>query len=97
RTLITRPRFRRGPPFLPIDDGISGIKSSDGKRLDLFPAARLALASLAAAGTPAAIVSSTHREAWVREWLMLLRVDSTRHVCDVVPPPLIIIRDGSKR
>ena len=95
RTLITRPRFRRGPPFLPLDGGLSGVQASDGTTLDLFPAARRAVEALACADVPMAIVSRTHREAWAREWLATLRLNTGRTISETVL--LVVIRDGSKR
>ena len=95
-TLINRPRFRTGPPFAPVDGGLGGVQSACGARLDLFPAARRALVTLADAGVSTAIVSRTHRPVWARDWLSTLRIDAHRTVSDAVDP-LVVMRDGSKR
>ena len=94
-TLISRPRFRRGPPFVPVNGGLEGVRAADGKQLDLFPDARRVLSELADASIPAAIISRTHRAAWVHEWLSLIRIDEQRSFEDVIGP--VVIRDGSKR
>lgn len=76
-TLWRRPRFQRGPPFTAIEGGLSGVEGADGKVLDLYPAARSALSRLAAAGVPTGLVSRTHREPWLHEWIELLSVPSS--------------------
>ena len=84
-TLWNRPRFRRGPPFEALDGGLGGVRGRDGQVLDLYPGARVALAALADEQRVAVVVvSRSHREAWAREWLQLLRVDAHRSVADVL-------------
>ena len=94
-TLWHRPRFRGGPPWAAVDDGLSGVRSSTGEVLDLFPASRLALLELAGAGVPVAVASRMHRPAWALQWLSLLRLeDGGRTAADVIGP--VVIRDGPK-
>ena len=95
-TLINRPRFRKGPPFQRVDDGLAGVASACGATLDLYPGARSALLRCADAGCDVAIVSRSHRQAWVRDWLGMLRVDPERTVLQVVAPSSVVIRDGKK-
>mmetsp|Transcript_15141 Transcript_15141/g.25275 ORF Transcript_15141/g.25275 Transcript_15141/m.25275 type:complete len:214 (+) Transcript_15141:192-833(+) len=98
-TLWHRPRFRGGPPFKPIENGLGGITARDGAKLDLYPAARRALCELAESDVPVAVVSRTHRKQWALQWLSMLRLDhasgpSVRALIGDMP---IVIRDGSKR
>ena len=67
--------------------------------LDLYSGAREALRRVSDRyDIPCALVSRTHRAAWAREWLRLLRVDAERAVVDVITrtPPIVVIRDGAK-
>lgn len=41
-----------GPPFSPVDEGLQGVNTKRGERIDLFPEARLVLAELAGMRTP---------------------------------------------
>ena len=92
-----RPRLRGGSPFTPVDDGFGGIKSSCGQLLDLYPASRRALLELSDAGVPVAIASRTHREAWARQWLEMLRLEpGGRTTADVIGSSPIVIQDGPK-
>ena len=83
-TLWHRPRFRGGPPWTAVNDGLGGVRSSTGEVLDLYPASRLALLELAGAGVPVAVASRTHRPAWALLWLSLL-------------PPVALFVHQSKR
>ena len=60
-TLWRRPRFRRGPPFTPINDGLGGVRAADGRTLDLYDGARRALLRCSEAGVPVALASRSHR------------------------------------
>ena len=92
-----RPRLRGGSPFTPVDDGFGGIKSSCGQLLDLYPASRRALLELSDAGVPVAIASRTHRAAWARQWLEMLRLEpGGRTTADVIGFSPIVIQDGPK-
>ena len=95
-TLWHRPRFRAGPPFTKIDDGLAGVRSASGEKLDLYPGARRALIRCANENIPVAFASRTHRPAWALEWMRMLRIDSERNVESVVSPWPVVIRDGSK-
>ena len=96
-TLWTRPRFRVGPPWKPIEGGLSGVRAQSGEVIDLYSGSRRALATLADAGVPVAVASRTHRPQWAQEWLQMLHVDASRTVASVLgAEPLIVIRDGSK-
>lgn len=96
-TLWHRPRFRGGPPWVPVDDGCGGVTSSCGKRLDLYPSSRRALLALSGAGVPVAIASRTHRAEWVREWLATLRLEpGGRTAQDVIGSFPVVIQDGPK-
>ena len=92
-----RPRLRGGSPFTPVDDGFGGIKSSCGQLLDLYPASRRALLALSDANVPVAIASRTHRAAWARQWLEMLRVEpGGRTTAEVIGSNPIVIQDGPK-
>ena len=95
-TLWPRPRFRAGPPFLPIDEGRAGVRSSCGEELDLFLGARRALVQLADAEVPVALASRTHRPKWALQWVDMIHVDDSRTLSDVIGKSPIIIRDGCK-
>ena len=92
-----RPRLRGGSPFTPVDDGLGGIKSSCGQLLELYPASRRALLELSDADVPVAIASRTHRGAWARQWLEMLRLEpGGRTAADVIGSSPIVIQDGPK-
>lgn len=96
-TLWQRPRFRKGPPFEPIDGGAAGVRDAGGATLYLYPAAKRALVCLADAGVPVAVASRTHREGWARQWLEMLTVDDAgRTVQDVIDPLPVLVQDGPK-
>ena len=95
-TLWARPRFRNGPPWVSIDDGLGGIRASSGETLRLFDGARRALSTLADLGVPVALASRTHRPSWALEWMQLLRVDESRTLAAVVGSSPIVITDGAK-
>jgi len=95
-TLWARPRFRNGPPWVSIDDGLGGIRASSGETLRLYDGARRALATLADLGVPVALASRTHRKRWALEWMQLLRVDESRTLAAVVGSSPIVITDGAK-
>ena len=80
-----------------MDDGFGGIKSSCGQLLDLYPASRRALLALSDANVPVAIASRTHRAAWARQWLEMLRVEpGGRTTAEVIGSNPIVIQDGPK-
>ena len=84
-TLWRRPRFRNGPPFTPIDGGLGGVCGASGERLTLYEGARDALRRIVDTHRiPIAFVSRTHRPAWAREWLAVLKVDEERTVLDLL-------------
>lgn len=96
-TLWHRPRFRVGPPWRLVEDGLGGVRSSSGEHLYLFPGARRALLALSDANVPVALASRTHRVDWALQWLALLRLEPDgRTVADVVGSWPVIIRDGPK-
>ena len=70
--------------------------TSRGERLELFPAARAALCTLADAGVPVAIASRASEVTWAHEIMRLLRVDDRRTVADVVGSAPVVIQGGSK-
>ena len=70
-----------GPPFQACGDGC--VLTRRGERLDLFPAARKALAELHDASVPVAIASRASERAWAEEIMRLLRVDDRRTVSRV--------------
>ena len=83
-----------GSPFKACSDG--AVLTSRGERLDLFPAARTALRTLADAHVPVAIASRANEVAWAHEIMRLLRVDDRRTVADVVGSAPVVIQGGSK-
>ena len=83
-----------GSPFKACSDG--AVLTSRGERLDLFPAARTALRTLADAHVPVAIASRANEVAWAHEIMRLLRVDDIRTVADVVGSAPVVIQGGSK-
>lgn len=83
-----------GPPFKASSDGC--VLTARGERLDLFPAARSALAELGDAGVPVAIASRASERDWALQIMRLLRVDSKRTVADVVGDSPVVIQGGSK-
>lgn len=83
-----------GPPFKASKDG--SVLTARGERLDLFPAARGALAELADAKVPVAIASRASEVSWALEIMRLLRVDKKRTVADVVGSSPVVIQGGSK-
>ena len=83
-----------GPPFKANSDGC--VLTARGERLDLFPAARSALADLNDAGVAVAIASRASERAWALEIMSLLHVDSKRTVADVVGGSPVVIQGGSK-
>ena len=92
-----RPRLRGGSPFTPVDDGFGGVKSSCGQLLELYPASRRALLELSDADVPVAIASRTHRAAWARQWLEMLRLEpGGRTAADVIGSSPVVIQDGPK-
>ena len=83
-----------GSPFKACSDG--AVLTSRGERLDLFPAARTALRTLADAHVPVAIASRANEVAWAHEIMRRLRVDDRRTVADVVGSAPVVIQGGSK-
>jgi magnesium-dependent phosphatase 1 len=83
-----------GPPFKACKDG--SVITARGERLDLFPAARGALAELADAGVPVAIASRASEVGWALEIMRLLRVDKKRTMADVIGNAPVVIQGGSK-
>jgi len=83
-----------GPPFKSSSDGC--VLTARGERLDLFPAARSALAELADAGVPVAVASRANEREWALEIMRRLRVDQRRTVADVIGTSPIVIQGGSK-
>ena len=92
--LWKRPRFRNGPPFSAIDDGMGGVRAASGEACDLFPAARRALLELRGEGVPVAVASNSHREAWIREMMDLIRVEGGCTVSESIKA--LVVRDGAK-
>ena len=88
-------QLKGGPPFRPVEGGLQGVHTSQDEQLDLFPAARRALMTLADNNVPIAIASSTKFDAWARELFSLIKIDEQRTIADVVRAP-IVIRPGSK-
>lgn len=83
-----------GPPFTQSSDGC--VLTARGERLDLFPAARGALAELGDANVPVAIASRASEREWALEIMRLLRVDERRTVADIVGGAPVVIQGGSK-
>ena len=93
-TIWPRPRFRAGPPWTSIDNGLGGVRARSGECLDLYPGARKALLHLVDAGVPIALASRTHRPRWAIEWMDRLRISPERTLASVAVP--VVLRDGSK-
>lgn len=83
-----------GPPFKTSSDGC--VVTCRGERLELFPAARMALGELADAGVPIAIASRASEVAWAQEIIRLMRVDEQRTMADVIGSAPVVIQAGSK-
>ena len=83
-----------GSPFKGCKDG--SVLTARGERLDLFPAARAALAELDDAGVPIAIASRASEVSWAMEIMRLLRVDKKRTMADVIGSSPVVIQGGSK-
>lgn len=79
-----------------MDGGFGGVKSSCGQLLELYPASRRALIELSDAGVPVAIASRTHRAAWARQWLEMLRLEPGGRTAADVIGSTIVIQDGPK-
>uniref|UniRef100_A0A7S0CJJ5 Magnesium-dependent phosphatase-1 n=1 Tax=Proboscia inermis TaxID=420281 RepID=A0A7S0CJJ5_9STRA len=105
-TLWNRPRFRRGPPFIPINDGFNGVRANSGEELDLYPGVRDILKSFVDSsddknffsGTKIGLVSRSHRQNWSEQFLKMLRVSISVGLCRSVEEcvDIIVIRDGPK-
>ena len=77
-----------GSPFKGCKDG--SVLTARGERLDLFPAARAALAELDDAGVPIAIASRASEVSWAMEIMRLLRVDKKRTMATSLGPAVVI-------
>jgi magnesium-dependent phosphatase-1 len=108
KTLWKRPRFRKGPPFTPIEDGLSGVRAASGEVLDLYPDVRGVLLSLkgqeitsssqgGGASIKIAFVSRTHREEWSKLFLKVLSIREENEIRKVIEfCDVLVIRDGPK-
>ena len=83
-----------GPPFKASSDGC--VLTKRGERMELFPAARKALAELADAGVPVAIASRASEVAWAAEIMRLMAVDERRTMAEVIGDAPVVVQGGSK-
>ena len=83
-----------GPPFRVSNDGC--VLTARGERLELFPAARRALAELASANVPVAIASRASEVTWAHDIIRLMCVDATRTMADVIGDAPVVVQGGSK-
>ena len=91
-TLWNRPRFRKGPPFAPVECGAKGVRAASGEVLDLYPDVRGIFQSFKGdigsgsdknsgdefGAVQVAFISRGHRPEWAKSFLELLSVESSR-------------------